>query len=198
MDRIMSTLRKPTEVEMRSLMLAKARAYKKLNEMTNRLNQREPRALARAKLFFGADVCIDGLITGLNLIKRTISMVSHDKSFVVDPIKDDCNIVAFVFLPQSAGIDVGFQGIFMRQNFFEAPRYAQGTTMIHEAAHLALRVEDVVLPDGFGAYGENRAIYLAVTQPEQAIHNADNWAKFVDSWPSREVEKYVDIIMNGK
>ena len=192
-SQIMSRLREPTKDEMREVLLAKRRAYDKLNQITKKLETGDEKTIHRAKLFFGNQATPQGILAGIKLIKRTLMMISAERNFVIDPIEDGCPIVAFALVPPSATMINPYQFIFLRYMFFQTPRHRQGNILIHEASHIALNVEDVPFGDGFDSYGIERAVSLGGCEPEKSVHNADNWALFVDTWPDRRPDRWSDF-----
>ena len=190
LEKIQESLREPNEAEARALASAKRRAMGTLNRIIKKLEDDEPGTRDRARLFFGDQIGLDGLLAGFRLIKRTLSNIDTNKSYGVDGRDGDHNTVAFAIVPPSAGIQNPYQMIFLCQPFFESPRHKQANVLIHEAAHIALNIEDVPLADGVGTYGIDRAVLLGRLYPGAAIRNADNWALFVDTWPDKRVDQW--------
>ncbi|MEJ8650728.1 hemopexin repeat-containing protein [Streptomyces sp. MS1.AVA.3] len=70
----------------------------------------------------------------------------------------------------------GSDTVYICPRFFSAPATgptSQFGTIVHEWSHAAVRTEDYV-------YGEADSLELAVTRPDAALNNADNYAFFVE------------------
>lgn len=156
-------------------------AHKNLNKTIKHLEEKHGPTLERMKVFFDKDVPADGVAAGLRLIKARLSKVKKLDEFHIDPSDDRCATRAFTRIPPSAAQPV-YPQIFIRKQILADSPVRLARTLIHEAAHSVLRVIDVPLSDGHGAYGAERATSLAIGPSSKwAIQNADNWALFVNA-----------------
>ena len=157
------------------------RARLTINRIQAKLRNSDPETIERVRLLFGSNASPGGISAGLVQIKRTLFSIGRKNNIFIDP-EPRGNAVAYTLCGPSASIPQHFPFIMLQPYFFTFSHHSQANTLIHEAAHLALSVDDSKLESGVTAYGLLNAIQLASEDPLKAINNADNWALFVDGW----------------
>jgi hypothetical protein len=176
---MLNRMQRPRPEQQELLTVVLGEAIHRLQQKIIKLKASNPDELRRVNLFFGFTMSKEGVIAGLNLIKKRLQAINANHRVLIDPKSENTNTLAFVVPSVSAAYPTFMPFIFVSPRFFQLSPETMLCVVVHEAAHLVLNVLDQPMGFGEGAYGLINAVDLAGIDPTRAVENAENWALFV-------------------